>query len=129
MQRPPAEQITLCIVGSRELSWREPTKAVVRSIIRATLTLIDPDAVISGQSPAGGVDVWAEQEAKRMGFPFMPFPPRAHNRAAYFERDIAMAEACTHLLCLESRLSMTHGARFTHDRAKQRGRVAGLIVI
>lgn len=121
--------VALAIVGSRAKWWHPRSVEPVKAIIRATLTLWRPDAVISGRSPGGGVDVWAEELARELGFPFLPFPPRARTTAAYHERDLAMAEACTHLLCIESRLASTHGARWTYDRAEERGRFVGLMVL
>jgi hypothetical protein len=66
---------------------------------RAIRRILDdhPDAVIvSGRSPVGGIDVWAEKIAVEMGFDTLIFEPEIHawdGKMGFRERNLRIAEA------------------------------------
>jgi hypothetical protein len=127
----------LAIVGSMAKAWKDPIPDEIRvcAIVRASIELLRPDRVISGRCPSGGVDIWAEQEAKRLGYTeasglFVPYAPKVHRwegEGGYKERDRQMAEACTHLLAIRSLWTTTYGSGWTADYARRLGRVVSHI--
>jgi hypothetical protein len=130
--------VTLCIVGSVATAWREPTvdRLRVEAIIRPAIRLLVPDLIISGRSPNGGVDVWAEEMASQLGYTegdgFRAYEPAVHRwkgKGGYQERDQAMAEACTHLLAIRSMWSETWGSGWTAEAARRLGKIVALEVI
>jgi hypothetical protein len=133
-----APRVVLCIVGSQASAWKDPTtdRLRVEAIIRPAVRLLVPDLIISGRSPGGGVDVWAEEMASQLGYTegdgFWPFEPtvrRWEGEGGYKQRDRAMAEACTHLLAIRSMWSKTYGSGWTADRARTLGKIVALEVI
>jgi hypothetical protein len=112
----------------------------VRAIIRPVIRLLEPDHIISGRCPYGGVDSWAEELAAELGyFPgltreagFWPFPATVHRwngPGGFKQRDQAMAEACTHLLAVRSAYSRTFGSGWTAETGRRLGRVVATEVI
>jgi len=120
--------VRLVIVGSMAKSWTPSEERVVRDLIRVLIDENKTDdqkeeyVIGSGESPAGGVDIWVHEEAESMGIPFWPFPPKARNWPAYKERDQAMADWCTKLIRIRSMASTTYGSGWTRDRAKIQGK-------
>ncbi len=114
----------LAIVGSKEADWDEETIPYVKGIIEWTILDEDPDVVVSGACPKGGVDIWAIEIAEKMGYTTVEFPPE-NNRwqpAGYKDRNIRIAKACTELLRIKSRRSRTNGSGWTADRAAEMGK-------
>lgn len=96
------------IVGSRRDAWGRHAWAVqiaIHSLVRA---LPDGTTVISGESPGGGVDIWAREAARRWGKAFVPFPPRTYERESFLERNAQIAEACDRMVAF-----VTDGSRGT----------------
>lgn len=51
-----------------------------------------PSHVVSGRSPLGGVDIWAEEEAAFLEVPTLIFPPKTNNwHDGYKPRNLAIA--------------------------------------
>ena len=48
-------------------------------VIKRIMERDKPHVVVSGRSPLGGVDTWAEEIAKEMGIDFVPFEPIQHS--------------------------------------------------
>lgn len=68
----------LAIVGPREDSWPRGLVAPARHRI---LELLAPGAImVSGHCPKGGVDIWAEEAAVKLGCPMHLFPAYAGAR-------------------------------------------------
>ena len=55
------------IVGKGSDKFTEYGEANARRLIRDTIRAYQPQAVVSGHSPVGGIDIWAEEEAERLG--------------------------------------------------------------
>lgn len=115
----------LAIVGSRCLEGSEEARRLVREAIerhRATV-------VVSGG--ARGVDTMAREEAQKLGIevkewlPLRPAQSRDMRVAwarEYRARDRQIAADCACLVLIESKTTRTHGARYTHDRARALGK-------
>ena len=118
----------LVIVGSMAKAWEPREVPYVKDLIRTLIAQHKTDDQIeefivgSGESPAGGVDIWVHEVAEEMGVIFWPFPPKARNRPAYRERDQAMADWCTKLVRIKSVRSKTYGSGWTRDRAAEQGK-------
>lgn len=86
------------------------------------LTTRLPFKVGSGESPEGGVDIWAHEVADAMGVAFVPFAPAHASWPFYKKRNQAMADWCTHLVRVTSKKSLMYGSGWTRDRAKEQGK-------
>lgn len=101
----------LCIVGGDASRFNGQEAKLAKAYIRLSLTspMIVPNPnfviikVISGCSPKGGVDVWAQEIAVELGYPFGGYPPTYNQWEphGFKERNMQMAEACTHLIDIE----------------------------
>lgn len=69
----------LGIVGHEAAKFTDATEQVARRIIRELIEKYDPEAVVSGECPLGGVDIWTRLEAKSMGKLFEPKRPLQHS--------------------------------------------------
>lgn len=124
----------LVIVGSMGKTWTADEVPAVKDVIRSVIERYKTDdqteefIVGSGESPAGGVDIWAREIATEMGIPFVPFPPRFRGWPAYKERDQQMADWCTALVRIKSARSTTYGSGWTRDRAREQGKPTEEIV-
>lgn len=58
----------VAIIGHGDDKFTDATRAAARASIGAILD-VGPDVVISGRSPVGGIDVWAEEMAAQRGIP------------------------------------------------------------
>lgn len=85
---------TLDVRATRESEER------ARAAIRGLIERHDPQWVISGRSPMGGVDVWAIEEARRLQVKTFEFAPRVHTWSGpggYKERNLQIARKCDHV--------------------------------
>lgn len=84
------------IIGHAAEKFTKKTESAARQCIQRILSgrLGTAPVVISGRSPMGGVDIWAEEEAAAMAIPTLPFPP-AVNRwdGGFKERNLQIANA------------------------------------
>lgn len=81
-------------------------------------------AIISGESPYGGVDAFARQYADQIGMEFKGYPP-AHNRwepHGFKERNEAIAQRCDTLYRVATQNSKTYGSGWTADRTAALGK-------
>lgn len=110
--------LVLAIVGST----RPNDPRMARVLVRMALVSFRPDEVTSGCAP--GVDTIAEKEARRRGIPFRAFPPKYKRwePEGFKERNIQIAEYCTHLFRIANRDSKTYGSGWTYDYATKLGR-------
>jgi hypothetical protein len=87
------------IVGNGADKFSECGKARVIEIITALLSRKDV-VLVSGHSPMGGVDIWAEEVANQLGVQPVLFVPTVHAwgaKGGYKERNIAIAETSDEL--------------------------------
>lgn len=92
------DEVIWGIVGSEAAKFTPRAEASARQKI---LGLLRPgDVVVSGRCPRGGVDDWAEQIALQLGLPFIGYPPRTHDWKGFKARNIQIAEALEHGVCI-----------------------------
>lgn len=120
---PPAR---LAIVGTRVLACPGDSERAAMWM-RAAIMELQPEVVISGGAP--GVDTLAEQAAASLGYEdYRVVVMRARVKrfegfGGYRERNVKIAETCTHLLQIVCRQSKTYGSGWTADHAEKLGRV------
>lgn len=72
----------LGIVGHAAEKFTPATETAAKGIIEDAFALYEPAALISGRSPMGGVDVWAEGMAKEAGIVTQIYAPDVHQWGA-----------------------------------------------
>lgn len=131
------------IVGSREKYWLpEQRKKAVKEIKKALFkhmrnlvggydTYPDKQSVmlVSGACPYGGVDIWAEVIADLYDIPKQIFPPTENRRAAFFARNIQIAEECDVIYCFQPEQRPKGGGTWTLNQAEQIGKETHLIIV
>jgi hypothetical protein len=113
----PNDADVLAIVGSRKLP-DSVSLIHAHRLIDEVIERQRPDWIISGGAP--GIDTLARQVASMSHIPFHEFLPR-HQRwkpEGYEERNQIIADRCTRLMCIRSRLSETYGSGWTADRCE-----------
>lgn len=88
------------IVGSEGKKFSEYSEAAARSLI---FDLMDGDniTVVSGECHLGGVDLFAKEEALRVGIPFIGYPPKTLAwSTGYKPRNIQIAERSDVVYCV-----------------------------
>jgi predicted Rossmann fold nucleotide-binding protein DprA/Smf involved in DNA uptake len=110
--------IVLAIVGSTQPL--DPRMA--RTLIRMSINYFAPIRIVSGGAP--GIDTMAEVAARIYTVPFKEFPPKNKRwePEGFKDRNIQIAEACTHLIRIANRNSKTYGSGWTHDYAQKLGK-------
>ncbi len=87
------------IVGSEAAKFTAATEAQARALIRSLLH--EDDIVVSGHCHLGGIDLWAVQEAIKLGLDTREFPPKSKDWAhGYKPRNIQIAEASDRVVCI-----------------------------
>lgn len=133
----------LAIVGSVRFTHPDAFQ-LAADIIRHKFRVFDPEEFISGGEP-DGVDGLAEKLATEHGIPEERrkiFLPKSHRWApnGYQDRNILIAETCTHLLAIRDHRSKsngwmdtapygTYGSGWTADFAEGLGRRVERIVL
>lgn len=108
----------LAIVGSRDLTDAQHLR--VEHICNDYIYRLQPDLVISGG--ALGVDQTSIECAERFGELTKEYLPEGQSWYHYKKRNILIAEACTHLLCIRSSQSKSYGSGWTADYAEKLGK-------
>jgi predicted Rossmann fold nucleotide-binding protein DprA/Smf involved in DNA uptake len=87
------------IVGHEAAKFTMVTERAARALIR---TLLPPGSVlVSGRSPLGGIDVWAEEEAAALGLETKIFPPLTSSwSTGYKPRNLQIAHTSAIVHCL-----------------------------
>lgn len=122
----------IAIVGSAVLSGEEQEKG--RKMVNDLVGFLkqkwgDELIIISGRSPKGGIDIYAEEAAIANDVKTEIFPPEVHqweddgDKMGYKTRNLAIATRCDRLFCLKSPNSKTNGSGWTADRAAERGKI------
>lgn len=86
--------MNLGIVGHAADKFTATTEAAARQIIREEILAHGATAVVSGRSPLGGVDWWAEEIAKDLGVGLIVHPPTRNEWSGpggFQERNLAIA--------------------------------------
>ena len=93
--------MVLGIVGSEGKKFTPETEAAARARIRSLIAEHGVTKVVSGACHLGGIDVWAIEEAKKLGLETQEFPPKIrHWEGGYKQRNIQIAEASDAVVCL-----------------------------
>lgn len=114
--------VVLAIVGSTRFAGdSERTLAALRRITE-TVAELRPDRIVSGG--AKGIDTIAARYAYRHRIPLTEHLPKRPRWApdGYRDRNLLIAQECTHLLCIRHPLSRTYGSGWTADQAEKLGK-------
>lgn len=91
----------LGIVGSEGAKFTEETEQKARELIRSQLMSGKWDVVISGACHLGGIDIWAVEEAKKIGLDFVEYPPKTLSwETGYKPRNIKIATFSDKVICI-----------------------------
>ena len=93
----------LGIVGHAQEKFHSPTEAAARAAIVHAIDIYQPELIISGHSPMGGVDFYAEEIAEEMGIPTRIFAPKVFKWDApggFRERNWKIANESDLVLCI-----------------------------
>lgn len=85
---------SLGIVGHAQEKFTPETEALARAAIREEIAAFGPGAIVSGRSPMGGVDIYAEEIAMELGLPTIIHAPKVKRwdgEGGYKERNLAIA--------------------------------------
>jgi len=75
------------IVGHEAAKFGFDTEVEAREIIRRILKHGEPgNVVVSGHCHLGGIDIWAEDEADRLGVEKLIFPPKSRSWSGGFKK-------------------------------------------
>ena len=85
------------IVGCEAQKFTSKTEAIARRAIRFAIR--KATLVVSGSCHLGGIDVWAIEEARKLGIPTKEFPPTKRSWEGYKARNIQIAEAVDLVTC------------------------------
>lgn len=113
--------VRLAVVGSTSFEELYGLD-IAEWIIKRALVHFDPEVVISGG--ARGVDRLAEKLAIDHGFRTTIHDP-AHPRwepHGYKDRNLRIAQDCTHLIAIRCRASTTYGSGWTYQQTKRLGK-------
>lgn len=88
------------IVGSEGAKFTTATEALARQAIRDLITGTPCEAVVSGGCHLGGIDIWAVEEATKLGIPVVEYKPQ-HLRweGGYKQRNLLIAFNSDHVVC------------------------------
>lgn len=117
----------LAIVGSTNVT--DEQLKVAKALVQGILLFYTPETVISGG--ASGIDTLAEDEALLMNLKVVIHYPlnQRWEPHGFKERNLKIAEDCTHLLCIRTRQSTTYGSGWTADRAEELGKTVWRVTI
>jgi hypothetical protein len=90
------------IVGHEVKKFTAQTEEAARTVIRFILSQKDITTVASGGCHLGGVDIWAIEEAKKLGLVTKEFLPKFKRWEpnGYKARNIAIARFCDEVHCI-----------------------------
>jgi hypothetical protein len=86
--------VKLGVVGHAAEKFTERTEALARQAIRDACQRHGATLVVSGHSPMGGVDIWAEEIAAGLGIPMLPHAPKVNRwdgDGGFKDRNLAIA--------------------------------------
>lgn len=93
----------LGIVGHEQAKFRSLTEKRARQAIHRAIDWWKPDALVSGHSPLGGVDWFAEEIAVERGLEMIVHAPRVHTWGGpdgYKARNLRIAQESDLVLCV-----------------------------
>lgn len=91
----------LGIVGHEAKKFTVETEVLARQAIRELLRRHNARCVVSGGCHLGGIDIWAVEEAKKLGLDFVEFlPAKLTWSGGYKDRNIRIAEGSDKVVCI-----------------------------
>jgi len=90
------QAFSLGIVGHGAEKFDTRTEAIAKDTIARAFFWYHPTQIVSGHSPMGGVDIWAEEAAEAHGITMKVYAPTNHTWGSvggYKERNLAIAKA------------------------------------
>lgn len=131
LKTPPGS--VLAVVGSTAFE-RPEAELLASQIIATFIAQLQPLKLISGG--AAGVDTWAKEISGQFGYRtedggFIEHLPkyRRWSPDGFKDRNILIAEWCTHLLAIRCHASRTYGSGWTADYAEKHGRTVYRVVL
>ena len=110
-------EYAVAIVGHGADKFTEAGEARARAVIRALL--LGATSMVSGHSPVGGIDIWAEEEARRAGIALdlkeptaLAWDPPGGYGFKARNQDIARTGAACHVILADSYPPGYKGRRF-----------------
>lgn len=89
------------IVGSEQAKFTPETEASAREHVRSLLSQPGVDAACSGHCHLGGVDIFAEEEAAKMGLKCIQYAPKTLSwNGGYKDRNMLIALNSTEVHCI-----------------------------
>lgn len=109
----------LGIVGHAAEKFTKRTERLAREAIDEAIAKHQPEALVSGRSPMGGVDIWTEEAAERHGIHMDAKVPRQHTwdgEYGFKARNLDIANTSDLVLCIvvEHLPSGFSGMQFKH---------------
>jgi hypothetical protein len=87
------------IVGHETMKFTAETEAKAREIIRSLLS--EGDILVSGGCHMGGIDIWAEEEADKLGLKKEIYlPKRMRWEGGYKQRNLKIAHTSSIVHCI-----------------------------
>lgn len=95
--------MNLGIVGHAQNKFTIETECAARRLIEDEIDLLKPSAIVSGHCPMGGVDIYAEEIADKLGIEKIIFAPKVHRwdgPGGFKERNLKISRVSTLVLCV-----------------------------
>lgn len=90
------------IVGSEAAKFDADGERRARKLIRKTIR--GASLVVSGACHLGGIDIWAREEAEKLGIPMEEYPPKKRAwEGGYKPRNIQIAKRSDRVVCITVR--------------------------
>lgn len=97
----PETKALIGIVGHAGDKFTPETEARAREIIRDILGRVDGAVLVSGGCHLGGIDIFAEQEADKLGLDKRIFLPKSRRwEGGYKQRNLLIASTSTEAHCI-----------------------------
>jgi hypothetical protein len=97
----------LGIVGHEHAKFTPETEALAREAIHEAINIFQPEALVSGHCPLGGVDIYTEEIAAERGVPMIVHAPRVQQwggTGGYKWRNLKIARDSDLVLCIALRV-------------------------
>ncbi len=139
------------IVGHAADKFTAVSEERAREALRSIIERHNRPKVVSGQCHLGGIDIWAIEEAERMGCDTQEFPPKEHNWTfGYQPRNLQIVKASDKVYSLvvdnyppgfagrkwadycyhcERRDHIKSGGCWTAKQAVRRGKLGQIVII
>ena len=106
----------IAIVGHAQEKFNTVTERATRLIIRKILSEAINPVLVSGHSPMGGVDIYAEEIATELSIPMEIYKPRNNTwEGGFKDRNIEIANACDEIHVIVVKDYLTNFAGLRHE--------------